>query len=95
MGLIAFLEENLLSCQWKNMGIECMGCGFQRSVIYLMKGEFLNAFKTYPAIYTLIGMMIFLGFHLKFNFAKGHKALMWLFLINISIILVNYILKFL
>lgn len=93
MGLISFLEENLLSCQWKNMGIECMGCGFQRSVIYLMKGQFLNAFKTYPAIFTLLLMMVFLGFHLKFNFAKGHKVLLWLFLINLSIILVNYILK--
>ena len=93
MKLIASLEENLLSCQWKNMGIECMGCGFQRSVIYLMKGEFLNAFKIYPAIFTLILMMVFLGFHLKFNFVKGHKVLLWLFLINLSIILVNYILK--
>jgi len=93
MGLISFLEENLLSCQWKNMGIECMGCGFQRSVIYLMKGEFLNAFKTYPAIFTLILMMVFLGFHLRFNFAKGHKILLWLFLTNLSIILINYILK--
>jgi hypothetical protein len=95
MGLISFLEENLLSCQWKNMGIECMGCGFQRSVIYLLKGQFLNAFKTYPAIFTLLLMMVFLGFHLKFNYAKGHKILLWLFLTNLSIILINYILKLL
>ena len=93
MELIAFLEEDQQPGQSDLRRIEGRGCGFQRSVIYLMKGEFLNAFKIYPAIFTLILMMIFLGFHLKFNFAKGHKVLFWLFLINLSIILVNYILK--
>lgn len=93
MGFINFLEENLLSCQWKYMGVECMGCGFQRSVIYLLKGEFVNAFKTYPAIYTLIFMMLFLGLHLKFNFTNGHKILLRLFILNLIIIAVNYIFK--
>ena len=95
MNLISFLEENMLSCQWKSMGVECMGCGFQRSVIYLMKGQFSDAFATYPAIFTLILMMVFLGFHLKLNFSKGHKILLWLFVLNLAIILVSYVLKFL
>lgn len=94
MSLISFLEENLLSCQWKSMGVECMGCGFQRSVIYLMKGQFSDAFATYPAIFTLILMMVFLGLHLKLNFSKGHKILLWLFVLNLAIVLVSYVLKF-
>jgi len=94
MGFISFLEENMLSCQWKEMGIECMGCGLQRSVIYLLKGDFVNAFLSYPAIYSLVLMLFFLALHLKFNFSKGHSILQGLFILNVIIILTNYLLKF-
>lgn len=93
MGFISFLEKHLLSCPWKNAGVECTGCGLQRAVIHLLKGEFIEAFHMYPAIYSLIIMLAFLGLHLKFNFAKGHKILMWLFVLNLAIIFSNYILK--
>ncbi len=94
MGLISFLEKNLLSCQWKQQfDVECMGCGMQRSLIHLLKGEFLEAFYMYPAIYTLIAMFIFLGLHLKFDFQKGHKILLYLFITNILLMLTNYIIK--
>lgn len=94
MGVISFLEENMLTCQWKQLGVECMGCGTQRSLIHLLKGEFLEAFYIYPAIYTLIGMFVYLGFHLKFAFKNGHKILLFLFISNALIILSNYILKY-
>lgn len=94
MGFISFLEENMLSCQWKQIGVECAGCGLQRSVIYLLKGEFIHAFLTYPAIYTLVLMFFFLALHLKFNFNKGHSILQGLFILNVIIILTNYLLKF-
>jgi hypothetical protein len=93
MGFISFLEDNMLSCQWKTMGMECMGCGFQRSVIFLLKGDFTNAFLSYPAIYSLILLITILGLHLKFNFSQGHKILQWLFIFNLIIIIGNYILK--
>jgi len=85
----------MLSCQWKKVGVECMGCGMQRAIIHLLKGEFADAFYMYPAIYTLGIMMIFLALHLKFNFVKGHLVLKWLFILNILIIIVNYIYKLL
>jgi hypothetical protein len=93
MGLVYFLEEYMLSCQWKNAGVECMGCGMQRSIIHLLKGEFSEAFYMYPAIYTLLVMLLFLGLHLKFNFIKGHIILKWLFILNIIIIITGYIIK--
>ena len=93
MGFISFLEKNMLSCQWKELGMECMGCGLQRSVIFLLKGEFIKAFVTYPAIYSLMALGLLLGLHLKFNFASGHKILKWLFVVNVLIIVGNYILK--
>jgi len=95
MGIISFLEENMLGCQWKEqIGVECTGCGMQRSIIHLLKGEFVEAFFLYPAIYTLIIMFVFLGLHLKFNFKQGHRVLLYLFITNISLMLINFILKF-
>jgi hypothetical protein len=94
MGLVDFLEKNMLSCQWKEVGLECTGCGLQRSVIHLLRGEFTEALVVYPAIYTLIVMFAFLGIHLKFNFAKGAEVLKWLFVLNVAIIVVHYFLKF-
>jgi hypothetical protein len=94
LGFTEFLENHMLSCQWKELGIECMGCGFQRSVIYLLKGEFLSAFVTYPAIYSLLLMVGFMLLHLKFNFDRGHLVLKWMFITNVVIIAVSYIIKF-
>jgi len=95
VGIVSFLEEHLLACYWKKeYGIDCIGCGMQRSVIHILKGEFVEAFYIYPAIYTLIAMFGFLLLHLKFNFKQGHKILLGLFIINIVAMLINYILKF-
>ncbi|WP_375240011.1 DUF2752 domain-containing protein, partial [Aurantibacter sp.] len=45
----------MLPCLNKKIfGFECMGCGMQRSTLLIFKGEFINAFKMYPAIYTLL-----------------------------------------
>lgn len=92
--LIEFLENNMLSCFWKSAGLECTGCGLQRAMVHLLKGEFTEAFLMYPAIYTLIGMALFLLLHLKFQFSFGARLLKVLFILNVLIIITNYILKF-
>ena len=92
--LITDLEDYMLPCYWKqSFGVDCLGCGMQRSLNYLIKGEFGKAFYMYPAIYTIILMFIFLVIHLKYNFKQGHKVLLSLFAINIIIIVTNFIIK--
>lgn len=94
MNLLSYLEENLLSCTWKqNIGIDCLGCGMQRAIISILKGNFIEAFKMYPAIYTLFFMFIYLGLHMKFNFKRGSQILLYLFILNIVIMITNFILK--
>ena len=94
MNLLSYLEENLLSCTWKqNLGIDCLGCGMQRAIISILKGDFIEAFKMYPAIYTLFFMFIYLGLHIKFNFKRGSQILLYLFILNIVIMITNFILK--
>ncbi len=92
---IHFLERNMGTCSWKNnFGVPCMGCGMQRGFILLLKGEFVEAFKMYPPIYSLLIMFAFLAIHLKFRIKNGHKIIIVLFIINFIITLANYILEF-
>lgn len=94
MNFISFLEKNLLSCPWKkHFDVECMGCGMQRSILLILKGDFVAAFYMYPAIYTLIIMFAVLFLHLKLEFKYGSKILIFLFSINAIIIVLNFILK--
>ena len=92
---MASLEEYMLPCLNKKIfGIDCLGCGMQRSLIMIFRGEFAAAFSLYPAIYTIILMLAILALHLKFKFKYGAKIILALFVINMSIIIINYISKF-
>ncbi len=88
------MEDYMLSCMWKKtFNVECFGCGIQRAMALILRGEFTAAFYMYPAIYTLIAMFLFLGLHIKYQFKNGHKILLGFFIINISIIVISYFLK--
>lgn len=88
-------EKFMLPCLNKKMfGMDCPGCGMQRSIAMLIQGDFTGAFNMYPAIYTILFMGFFLLLHLKFKFKHGHRFLLFLFIINVVFIIINYILKF-
>lgn len=85
------MEEYMLPCLNKTLfGFECMGCGFQRSAYALSKGNISEAFNFYPAIFTIIVLLVFFILHLKFKFKNGHKYLLGLYIINILIIIASY-----
>ncbi|WP_411767140.1 DUF2752 domain-containing protein [Winogradskyella sp. A3E31] len=77
----------------KTFNIDCFGCGTQRSLFLIFEGKFIEAFYMYPAIYTLLLMFAYLIFHIIFQFKYGHKILLGLFILNISIIVISYIIK--
>lgn len=77
----------------KYFGIDCPGCGMQRSFIELLKGNFIESFKLYPALFPIILMIIFLFIHVKFQFRNGANILKWMFFLNLGIIIANYIFK--
>lgn len=92
--VISFLEQNMLSCSWKkHLSQECMGCGMQRAMVLLLKGNIVESFKMYPALFTLIAMFLYLLLHLKFNFSKGHIVLKYQFIVNAILILGNFLIK--
>jgi len=87
-------KDSMLPCLNKQLfGVECLGCGIQRAFWLLIKGEFIAAFKMYPAIYTLLILAIFGLLHLKYKFKKGRKIILTLVVINLLIIIVSYFIK--
>lgn len=91
---VQWLEEHQGACMYKKiLGIECPGCGMQRSFIALLKGDFWVSLQLFPALIPLILMFIFLVLHLKFNFKYGSRILTIWFIFNTFIIISNYIYK--
>jgi hypothetical protein len=94
--LIEFLEHHQVSCFYKKyLGVECPGCGMQRSFVYLLKGDFIQSLKMYPALIPTMFMFFFLILHIIFKFEKGHKVLLILFIFNVFLMLSNFIFKLL
>jgi len=88
------LENYMLPCYTKKiLGFDCPGCGLQRSVLFLIKGEFKEAFLMYPAIYPLLLLFGFLALN-KLNPIKYSNTItITLMVTTVSFILTNYILK--
>lgn len=84
----------MLPCLNKKLfGIDCMGCGLQRSFSLLLQGEFINAFKMYPAIYTLVLLMVIIGINTFKPFKLGYKIIVTLAIINALIMITNFFSK--
>lgn len=94
--IIDWLESHMHICSFKELfGIDCPGCGLQRSVIALLKGDLVESFLLYPALLPVLGMFFFLALHLLIRFRNGGTILKVLFIINMSIISIHYIIKIL
>ncbi|WP_347926399.1 DUF2752 domain-containing protein [Pontimicrobium sp. SW4] len=84
----------MLPCLSKKLlGIECFGCGFQRSLVLLFQGDFIAAFKMYPGIYPLFLLGIFILLNFFFKIKNSEKIKITLVVLSIVFIVANYILK--
>jgi len=89
-----WLNHHLLSCPFKaHFGVDCPGCGLQRSVLALAKGHLYESFKFYPATIPLIILVAFTIIHLKVDFKFGAQFIKIIFISIAVIILINYIYK--
>ena len=88
------MEEYMLPClNKKYLGFECMGCGLQRSVALIFKGELVNAFYMYPAIYPLILLLGVLIANQFINFKFANKSIIILAILTVSTMIISYIIK--
>lgn len=94
MSLISWLENNMLACPYKKyFGIDCFGCGMQRSFVALLKGNLVESFFMYPPLLPMIFMFLFLIVHLIFKFKNGGTWLKYNFIFVVAIVVLNFIAK--
>ncbi|MEO1033080.1 MAG: DUF2752 domain-containing protein [Bacteroidota bacterium] len=92
--LVTELEDYMLPCLNKKLfGFECLGCGLQRSIALLLRGEIVESFLMYPGLYTLIALFGFIGVNTFKNFKKGNKIITILAIVNVAVIVGSYLLK--
>ncbi|MHA4894427.1 DUF2752 domain-containing protein [Pedobacter sp. PWIIR3] len=92
--IIDWLKGHLLACPFKRLtGLDCPGCGFQRSILALVQGDVKSSVHLYPAVAPILMFIIFVPLHLKFDFKNGAQLIKFLYLIIAIVIVLNYIYK--
>ena len=85
----------MLPCFTKKFfGVDCPGCGLQRSVAFLFQGDFAAAWEMYPALFTIIPLFGVLAADQLFQIKYVNKIIITLMITSVVLILTNYILKF-
>lgn len=84
----------MLTCPSKKwLHMECPGCGLQRSIIALFRGDVQASLSLYPATIPLLVLLGFSALHLRFDFRYGAVVIKYLQLGVATIVLVFYIYK--
>lgn len=88
------IEDYMLPCLNKKLfGVDCLGCGMQRALLHILRGEFIEAFKMYPAIYTILLFFMLVIYNFFFKKKVKSKIIYSLAILNIIIIIISYIYK--
>ena len=67
INFIDWLQNHLLSCPFKALtGIDCPGCGFQRSLIAILQGDLSKSWALYPPTIPLLLLFTTAGLLYKF-----------------------------
>ena len=95
LAFINWLQNHLLTCPFKYLtGIDCPGCGFQRSVLELLRGNLHKSFLLYPPA---IPLLLFFAYGVADRFFKldSQKNIVkkTLFIFTGTIVLVSYGIK--
>lgn len=87
-------EQYMIPCLNKTLfGVECLGCGTQRSLYLLFQGKFIEAFYMYPPIYTVLLFFITVGLHYLDKSRNYSKIIITLAILNAIIMIVSYFYK--
>ena len=88
------IEKYMLPCMNKSLfGVDCLGCGTQRSLLLLINGDFTKAFYQFPAIYTTLLLFGLLGLHFIDTSRDYHKIIIGMAITNALIMIIAYIYK--
>ncbi|MGZ3756882.1 MAG: DUF2752 domain-containing protein [Mucilaginibacter sp.] len=89
-----WLQNHLIPCPFKHLtGIDCPGCGFQRSVIELIQGNLYKSVGLYPPAIPLLLFLLYLIFGKYIKVGNPQVSKRYFFIAIAAIIMVNYCFK--
>ncbi|MCC8408438.1 DUF2752 domain-containing protein [Mucilaginibacter sp. UR6-1] len=93
--LFNWLKGHLLPCPFKYLtNLDCPGCGFQRSFIALLQGDFKSSFELYPPSIPLILAFLYFAASHKFPLDNRNDTVKkTVFIVAATIVTVSYIIK--
>ncbi|WP_316816986.1 DUF2752 domain-containing protein [Pedobacter nyackensis] len=92
--LLGQADNFFLPCPFKVLtGLDCPGCGFQRSFVALLKGQWQESFHLYPATVPLLLTFIIVLPANYFTRKDLSLLIKVLYLITGTIILTSYLYK--
>ena len=92
--MLSWLDKHLLPCAYKSLfGIDCPACGFQRSFIQLLKGNFTDSFSLYPPLLLVLLMFIVFAVHVFNKKIIGKRIVTSYAWTVLGIVMLNYIIK--
>ncbi|AZI25236.1 DUF2752 domain-containing protein [Pedobacter sp. G11] len=96
INVIDWLQNHLIPCPFKALtGIDCPGCGFQRSVIALLQGDFSKSWHHYPPTIPLLILFVTAGITYRFPIKNNSFIMMMLIIAVGNFVLISYLVKIL
>ncbi len=88
------LEKLQTPCHWKKLfGLECPGCGIQRAIIELLKGNIWESILIFPALLPLIASLIILAMHFLFKFKNSLLYFKISIIFTATLMILNFLIK--
>ena len=92
--LVQWLEQHMLQCPSKKLlVIDCPGCGLQRSILELLKGNLEASWSLYPPTIFILLTIAALAVHVTWGLKHGALLIKILFVLTTCVTAINYIYK--
>ena len=89
-----FLEQHFATCSIKEAtGIDCLGCGMQRSIICLLRGDLYGSIRYYPPLLFLISYIVVVILYLTNLLQVFSDRIRHMTYALLTIVVLSYILK--
>jgi hypothetical protein len=87
-------EKFMLPCLSKQvLGMECPGCGLQRSIVLLLQGDIGASVQMYPGLLPMMALFGFMALNRFFPFRRANTVIVGLAGLTVLAILGNFLLK--
>ncbi len=87
-----WLQQHSLTCPVKHyLRVDCPGCGMQRSLVALLRGNLRESLLFHPVTIPLLLFFLLAALHLKFRFKQGNRLIVWSYIAVTGLLTLNYL----